>query len=205
MPRSESGQRMETYLPSYYRHSGVMQGILDSLGSAIDDYRTDMQDIVAQMFVPTATWGLDIWERELGIKTDYRISTETRRSAIIAKLRGVGTVTVALVQQVAKSYTHGRVAILDSPYGYTYDLFRQEAGPPPYTVIIRFVDRYGIPPAMAALQRALRELIPAHLAIEYEYMYLIWDAFDAQALTWNEFDAKALAWDELESGAWLNP
>lgn len=205
MPRSESRQRMETYLPGYYRYSGVMQGILDSLGLAIDGYRADMQDIVAQMFVPTATWGLDIWERELGIKTDYRISLEERRSTIIAKLRGIGTVTVGLVRQVAESYAHGRVAVTDSPYEYTYDLFRQEAGPPPYTVIIRFVDRYGIPPAMDALQRALREIIPAHLAIDYDYMYLIWDVLDAQTLTWDEQDAKVLTWDEYESGVWLNP
>lgn len=200
-----SAQRMATYLPEYYRHSGVMQGILGGQGIGIDDYADAMADVVAQAFVPTATWGLDLWESELGIKTDYRLSAEERRSTIMAKIRGVGTVTVALVRQVAESYANGQVAILDSPYEYTYDLVRNVEGPPAYTVVIRFVDQYGVPPAMDALKRALREIIPAHLAIEYEVMYLYWDVLDAQTLTWDQLDVFELSWDVFESGAWLNP
>lgn len=201
---SVSAQRMATYLPGYYRHSSLMHGILQGQGSGIDDYAAAMADVVAQAFVPTATWGLDLWERKLGIKTDYRLSIEERRSTIMAKLRGIGTVTVALVRAVAESYANGQVAVMDSPYGYTYDLFRHVEGPPPYTVIIRFVDQFGIPPATEALKRALREIIPAHLAIEYEYLYLYWDILDAQALTWDQLDALGLSWDVFESGSWLN-
>ena len=112
--------------------------------------------------------------------------------------------TVALVRQVAESYANGQVAILDSPYGYTYDLVRNVEGPPAYTVVIRFVDQYGVPSAMDALKRALRAIIPAHLAIEYEVLYLYWDVLDAQTLTWDQLDALGLAWDMFESGAWLN-
>ncbi len=195
---------MAAYLPGYYRHSGVMQGILKGQGAGVDDYVAAMADVVAQSFVPVATWGLDIWEQELGIKTDYRLSIEERRSTVMAKLRGIGTVTVALVRTVAESYANGQVAVIDSPYGYTYDLYRHVEGPPAYTVVIRFVDQYGVPSAMDALKRALRAIIPAHLAIEYEVLYLYWDVLDAQALTWDQLDARGLAWDVFESGTWLN-
>ena len=195
---------MASYLPGYYRHSGVMQGILQGQGTGIDDYVAAMADVVAQAFVSVATWGLDLWESELEIKTDRRLSIDERRSTCMAKLRGIGTVTVALVRQVAESYANGQVAILDSPYGYTYDLVRNVEGPPAYTVVIRFVDQYGMPSAMDALKRALRAIIPAHLAIEYEVLYLYWDVLDAQTLTWDQLDALGLAWDMFESGAWLN-
>lgn len=181
-----------------------MQGVLTGQGAGVDEFAAAVADVVAQAFVPTATWGLDIWERELGIKTDYRLGIEERRSTLTAKLRGVGTVTVALVRQVAESYANGQVAILDSPYEYTYDLVRNVEGPPAYTVVIRFVDQYGVPSAMDALKRALRAIIPAHLAIEYEVLYLYWDVLDAQTLTWDQLDALGLAWDMFESGAWLN-
>jgi hypothetical protein len=44
----------------------------------------------------------------------------------------------------------------------------------------------------------LRDLIPAHLEINYILYYLIWDDLDALNLTWDELDALNLMWDEFE-------
>jgi hypothetical protein len=60
------------------------------------------------------------------------------------------------------------------------------------------VDTTGIPSNIEDLKAIVRELVPAHLAIAYEYNYFIWDEFDEKNWTWDEFDALNLSWDELE-------
>ena len=108
----------------------------------------------------------------------------TRRSMLMAKLRGAGTTTEALVRNVAESFTYGEVDVLGDY--------------PNYTVKITFIGEKGIPANLNALKRALREIIPAHLAVEYIFTYLTWDEFDAYNKSWDEWDALNLTWDEFE-------
>lgn len=45
----------------------------------------NIEDLERQLFIDTATWGLDIFEQELGIKTDKNKSFEERRNIIKSK------------------------------------------------------------------------------------------------------------------------
>ncbi len=113
--------------------------------------------VMDQLSVETATWGLKYWEQTLGIPVEEAKEAEFRRGRIRAKLRGAGVTTVAMIQNVAESFSNGEVAVTEFS-----DLFRLE---------IKFVGTVGIPPNMDDLTEALREIMPAHLQWDYVILY----------------------------------
>lgn len=182
---------MLTYVPQFLRKAKAYKAIISTQGQEFDQLRTSIDDILKQFYVETATeWGLDLWEDMLGLKSYAGKPIEQRRSRIISKLRGMGTVTVSLIKNVVESYVYGTVEMTEQPETYSFT--------------VKFIDTRGIPPNLDDVKAAIEELKPAHLAVEYEFRYLIWDELDAANITWDELDAKELTWDEFETGAWLN-
>jgi Uncharacterised protein conserved in bacteria (DUF2313) len=150
---------MYDYLPSYYEDIREARAIIDAESAQFEQLHADIADVLAQFFVDTATWGLANWERICGIPVDESKPIDQRRSVIKSKLRGIGTVTVDLIKNVAEAYYNGEVEVTEQPSLYT--------------VKIKFVSKLGVPPNLADIQNALREIIPAHLAIDFEFSYLL--------------------------------
>lgn len=71
--------------------------------------------LMDQLCVNTATWGLQYWEKTLGIPVEQGKDLEYRRSRIRSKLRGSGVTTVALIESVAESFSNGDVAVTEYP------------------------------------------------------------------------------------------
>lgn len=181
---SSSGLRMMRYLPRYYDSSRVVRALNQGRGEEIDKLRQSLNETLDQFFVNTATWGLDTWEEELGLPVTPAQPEPERRDKIRSRLRGYGTCTIKLVKQVAESYDNGSVDVIEDQAGYI--------------VIIKFVDTQGVPPNIDDLKAAVRAVVPAHLDLQYEYAYFIWDELDAKNWTWDQLDALALTWDQLE-------
>jgi hypothetical protein len=149
-----------------------------------------LTETLDQNFIATATWGLEIWERELGVAVSTGQNLEQRRSVVLSKIRGIGTVTSELIRNVASAYAKGTVEVVGNEL------------PTPYTVSIKFVDTRGIPESMTALKGVIREVVPAHLEILYLYTYLNWSELDAAEYSWDELDEAELTWTMFEK---LNP
>lgn len=149
---------MLDYLPSYYATSQVMTSLLDAQGTELDDLRLAIGDTLNQLFVNSATWGLDLWERELGIPPDPAKPIGQRRSLVMSKIRGTGTVTVELLHTVAQSYDRGSIEVIEEPVLYRFT--------------VRFIDTLGLPPNIDDLKSAIEAIKPAHLAVQYAYRYL---------------------------------
>lgn len=147
---------MDQY-PLFWRGSPETVAIIEALGGETDTLRASLRDLLAQCNVGTATWGLELWERQVGLDTDVSKSNADRRSRILSRLRGTGTVTVAMIQNVAESFSNGEVDVLEDPSNYHFD--------------VKFVGTLGIPPNMADLTAALDEIKPAHLTYAYIYVY----------------------------------
>jgi uncharacterized protein YmfQ (DUF2313 family) len=128
--------------------------------------------------VATATWGLDLWESELGIETDKLQNYLNRRELIIAKLRGYGTTTKKMIESVALAYTGGEAEIIEYPAEYRF--------------VIKFKGTRGIPPNMNGLVNTIEAIKPAHLAFSFAYTYLTWDK------------AKDLAWLNVNTKSWTD-
>lgn len=144
--------------------------------AALREYQ---DDVTAQLCVETATWGLASWEAALGIPVDEDKPLDYRRSRIRGKLRGNGVTTVAMIQNVAESYSNGAVAVTEYPAQYKLE--------------IKFVGTLGIPPNMDDLTQTLRDILPAHLEWAYVFVFNTWAA--AGALTWGQ--AKVFTWKQL--------
>lgn len=187
---SVRGKEMMSYLPDYYANSRVMTSIIDSQGSEMDKLHQALSETLDQNFIATSTWGLDIWEREYEVASSPGQDLEQRRSVVLSKIRGIGTVTSELIRNVASAYAKGTVEIVENEL------------PSPYTVSIKFIDTRGIPDSMPALKSVAREVIPAHLDILYLYTYLNWSELDAAEFTWNQLDEAGLTWTAFEK---LNP
>lgn len=172
------------YLPSFYLNSEEVTNIQAGLGSENDKMRLAIQDILNQIFVSTATWGLKYWEEMLTIDTDESKPYEFRRSVVKAKLRGAGTVTVSLIKNVAESFSNGQVDINENVQPYTFE--------------VKFIGTRGIPPNLDDLKKVINEIKPAHLAVLYKFTYITWDEFDNYNKTWDGWDNLNLTWDDFE-------
>lgn len=182
---------MKSYVPDYLKEAQSYKVILEAEGPELDAIETNLADVLKQFYVETATEeGLSRWEEFVGLSSYAGKPLDQRRSRIISKLRGMGTVTINLIKNVAESYDGGTVEVTEQP-----EL---------YQITITFVDTRGVPPNIEDLKEAIEEIIPAHLGVVYQYRYLIWDELDALNLTWDELDALNLTWDEFETGGWLN-
>lgn len=181
---SERGRAILAHLPRLYETSRVVQALAQAEGVEIDDLRLTLSEILDQFFVRTATWGIERWERELGLSPALDQPIEERRARVLSRLRGFGTATIRVVKDVAEAYDKGRVEVIEDHAAYA--------------VTIRFVDTTGIPPNLEDLKAAVRAVVPAHLEIRYEFNYFTWNELDARGWTWDQLDALNLTWDELE-------
>lgn len=185
------GKIMMTYLPEYYLASRVMGSIMQTVGKEIDDLQEALTVALRQFFVNTADeWGLEIWEAELNLppyrtESGNQINIQERRRRIISKLQGYGTTTAAVLKKVAGGYEKGQIEVIE-------DL-------PNYLVIIKFIDKAGVPANLLDIIGVLRDIIPAHLNMEFiEYDHFLWDELDKKNWTWNQLDALNLSWNFLE-------
>ena len=163
-------------LPGYYHEIKEIAALTDLQAADHDRIYSDIQDVLAQFFVDSATWGLAYWERAFSLPTDVTKPLAERRALIKARMRGVGTVTVGLLKNVAESWYGGEVAITEKPAEYT--------------ISVKFVSSVGVPSNLADVEKALRELVPAHLAIGFEFTYLL--IREVEAMTLAELETKTL-------------
>lgn len=126
---SDSGQTdyyvdLKRYVPPFVYEKKEMDALYTAQGYEVGLARHNLEDLVDQCFVSTATWGLIRWEEVFGIATNMSLSYEQRREIIIAKIRGQGTTTAEMIRSVAEAFTGGEVEVIeDSPnYHLSSDL-----------------------------------------------------------------------------------
>jgi len=178
---SMRGQEMLGHLPTYYGGSQIMRSVIDAQGVEVDDLRAALDGILKQFYVATATWGLERWERELGIAVDAAKPLGQRRSVIISKIRGIGSVTAELLRSVAEAYDGGSVDVTVQPGQYRFT--------------VKFVDTLGVPPNLSDLQAVIEEIKPAHLVVEYVFTYFLYSDLDGSGKTYG--DLTGYTYDEI--------
>lgn len=168
------------YLPSYYnKNQSMMKDIQNAIAQEAGRANYSSVDMLDQFFLDTATWGLDIWERELGVETDASSVNETRRESIKAKLRGSGTITKEMLKNTALAFTNAEIEIIENYEDYSF--------------IIKFIGVKGIPSNMQAFIDMVEAIKPAHLAYSFQYTFSWWD--NIKDLTWN--NANTYTWNTI--------
>lgn len=177
---------MKSYVPDYLKEAQSYKVILEAEGPELDAIETNLADVLKQFYVETATEeGLSRWEEFVGLSSYAGKPLDQRRSRIISKLRGYGTVTVNLIRNVAESYVYGTVEVTENPAAYSFT--------------IKFVDPRGIPPNLDDLKAAIEEIKPAHLSVEYQFTYTVWGELNTFGKTWGDLNTLGLTWEQLKT------
>ncbi len=168
-----------------YKNSPQAAELQAALNKQTEKLMNTKDDMLAQLNVRTATWGLGLWEKALGIVTDISKLPDFRRSRIESKLRSQGVTTKIMIKNVAESFSNGIVDVIEHAAEYRFD--------------IKFIGTLGIPPNMDDLIAAIEEIKPAHLAYAFIYTYITWDSVERYNHTWDEWEMKNLTWDAFET------
>lgn len=169
------------YLPSFYYRSEEVKNIQVSLQSEDLEIKQAIDDMLNQLFVDTATWGLDRWEEMLNLKVDKNESYENRRARIKTRIRGIGTFNKAMIKNLCKSFVNGDVCIIENNSNSSF--------------VIKFIDIKGIPGNLEYLKDAVEEVKPAHLNFSFEYLYNTWGFLKSKI--WEGLTTKT--WEELKT------
>lgn len=143
---------LKDYVPFFISKIKDMQEIYKAQGKELNKIKLDIKDLCNQCFVATATWGLDYWEEFLKIETDTSKAIQERRSNIFAKLRGQGTTTKKVIEEIAEAYADVANVIEDNPN---------------YAFYINLESYKGYPFNLDSLYKNIEEIKPAHLAANY--------------------------------------
>lgn len=156
------------FLPPYYQESKVTQEIQESIGVEIYNVQIVIQDIYKQLFVTTATWGLDIYEEELGIPVNRDKSLEERRGVILAKIKKTKVINEDAIINVAAGFENGEISLsVDDGI-----------------VTVYFDDIKGIPSNIDDIEAAIKDVIPSHLLVQFKFLYNAWK--DYLTKTWGD-------------------
>ena len=145
------------YLPKFLANDPAFSETQRVLSWEHERYRLKIIDFAKQFHPQTATWGLSVWEEELGLATDVSVDLEIRRARVMAKLLGSSPMTVANTNRLVNLFT-------DDGKAYVVEL--SEPG------IIKVV----IPSQTAytdEMRDALDEMLPAHLDYYFQHQIVI--------------------------------
>lgn len=162
-------------LQPFMRQSKVYKAIFDADGTQLETRDVTIADVRLQMSVDTATWGLAIYEADLGIVTDLSKSLADRRSVIKSRMRGTGKVDASLIKLVADSWTNGDVEVEFNG-----------------SIKIIFTSGYGIPEGLADLQEEISNIVPGHLSVIYDFSFLLIKEIN-EVMTLNELETVQLS------------
>ena len=144
-------------LPSFYHNSDFVKAYMSSQNIEHNFIKESIEDLVNNLYVNTATWGLDYFEEELGLQTDKTKSYEERRERIKAKKRGNGTTTIKMLKDTALAFECGEIDITEMYADYMFK--------------IKFISEKGRPKNLDDFKNAIDEIKPAHLAYILEFMF----------------------------------
>ena len=142
-------------LPSFYDND-ITKPIQNSFTVEANSINDEVENTLNQFYVDSATFGLDNWEKMLGISKNNN-DIQTRRENIKAKMRSRGTTSIEVIKNICEAYSYGEVEIIVNHSDYSFE--------------INFIGSIGVPKAFAELDKTVNEIKPAHLSHSYKFNY----------------------------------
>lgn len=174
-------------VPGRYRTDPRTAALLDALGEKGADLAALVDDLILQIFPTTATWGLTLWEKQLGLTAGAGQSLDERRAAINAKRAASGNTTQAAISALVKSVTgYACKVTVNGDYSFSIRFYGDQEG--------------FIHPDIPALKAALETAKPAHLAAVIQPV--TWKDIEDAKLTWAQLEVEFSSWEELESAVY---
>ncbi len=141
------------YLPEFLAKSPRFKAANDADSKEHETIRLDLQGLLDQFYVTSATYGLDVWEEMVGITTDESLSYENRRANVLAKLQNPESVTEAFLTELINRYIADKSGTV---------IYRPETYSADFNVPLLNKED------MAGMTRDVRIYIPAHIGAVYK-------------------------------------
>lgn len=158
---------------------------LEVLGEYLDTVLAALETCETEETVPTAEdRGLTAYEQLLPYVPAY-LTLADRRRAIAALIRIDGG-----------SFTPADMQSTISGCGIYATVEEAETA---NTVKVYFPNNRGVPENFDELSERIEQILPCHLAVEYCFVYLIWQELESLLPTWTVLEAQCPTWAALES------
>lgn len=172
-------RKLMTMLPEYYSGSDYVTKLQSAAQVCVDATEQYIKDGCKQLNIMTCNKAfLKRYAKIYGVPYSDKAIEECRAN-ILAKKRSTGELTLETIKAILKSYGCEEVRIVE-------DI-------PNFKVTIEFLTLLGEPPNFDTVMQSLRQIIPAHLAIEYILLFNTWN--DTADESYN--DVKGYTWSEL--------
>lgn len=168
-------------LPQVYEDNATMKELQGILSEKITALSGNLNTLLDECFISTASHMLSRYEKIYDLKIDTSVSNEIRRERILAKARGIGTITKQMIVETAAAYSGGQIEVIEHPEINSF--------------VIKFVGAYGIPENMTDLTITIEKIKPAHLSFNFEYTYRRWS--EVSAYLWGDVADKT--WYQLST------
>ncbi|OHW62898.1 hypothetical protein EUAN_06820 [Andreesenia angusta] len=146
--------RLLSHLPKYERNSEIMKELFGATGEEFAILESEFENIKKQFAIDTATWALELYEKELALPVRPRKTLEERRAIIKAKMRGVGKISAALIKATVEAYTRSEVTM-------TFD----------GAIRIQGKNEDSISLNMEDICKSVEEIKPAHLGFKLKMLF----------------------------------
>ncbi|TCP57984.1 uncharacterized protein DUF2313 [Tumebacillus sp. BK434] len=163
-------QTLMSYAPTHYGRSELYQQLMEANAVESVAMRKMLEDVFAQFFVETATWGLVFWETEFGLITNESLSYQMRRALVLQKMRGTGTMTSETMAAILSSYG-ARTAEIDQ----VFESYKFGA------VLVDFIlsPKRPVDDVHASIRETIKTVRPVHLDFWIEYREHVAESFRA--------------------------
>lgn len=140
------------YLPYFLSKDYKFKTTNNACDVEHENIKQYIKDCFNQLFVESATWGLDLWEQFLGLPIDKNNDYKTRRAKILSRMNNRQTVTLEFVNYLINLFVADKT-------GYAVDY------PEKYLLEIMLPDNRVTD--FKALEDILGIYIPAHIGWKY--------------------------------------
>ncbi|MCI9355083.1 MAG: DUF2313 domain-containing protein [Firmicutes bacterium] len=139
-------------LHKIYRKDKLTLELTKAISVQLYKVKQNIQEIAKQQYLDSASWGLDIFEKELNIKGKSK-PVEQRQAVIQAKWRGAGKLTLLLIQRTLQCYITGNVIVA----------FQKRLMITIQGEILQAVNLYDV-------VHTIEEVKPAHIGWDFKYI-----------------------------------
>lgn len=112
MIASPKGRKFLGYISPIYEQSVIMQAVMEAIGVEWDDIDRLTDEVFAQLFPQTATWGIVYWERLVGIPRNDSLSIEQRRERVLTRMQTRWPMTKERMEQLVRTFSQDKQAFI---------------------------------------------------------------------------------------------
>lgn len=174
---SRNNEKLISIIHKMFRKDPYILSLFESWGITLDELESKLRLLSQEyLFSTMSNERIKELEKELAYKTMSN-TLEGKRTEIEARWKMSGKCDVELLQTIANSWRNGviKVFFIDA------------------TIEIKFVSLVGIPDDLNTLKFMIDEAKPAHLPINFSFMYRTWGMLPPR--TWGQIGA--FTWKEL--------